>query len=95
MTTSDLLREWNDEQFQKVEDAIASYYQTPISQISSILGLAYTSSGVFAALWVCSKYDYLKENPKYCIRGFALSRNNQVVAYCENSEGDELLHIIS
>ena len=40
MNEKDLLKNWNDNQFQMVEDAISSYYQTPISEISEILGLA-------------------------------------------------------
>lgn len=89
MNEKDLLKNWSDDQFAKVEDAISSYYQTPINEISEILGLAFTSSSAFAALWICSKYNYFKRNPNYHIRGFALSKDEKVVIYCEDYNGNE------
>ncbi len=61
------------------------------SAISSILGLAYTSSSQFAGYWVCNTELYLDAAKKYEISGFVQDKSGFVYAYCADKKENELL----
>lgn len=95
MTRKDLLQSWDDAQMEDVKSAISKFFGMPYEYLYMRLGLAYTSTSAFAALWVCNMEQPMPKNEKFHIRGFALNTDNQVVAYCEDKEENELLHIIT
>ncbi len=54
-------------------------------QIDALCGLAYTSSGAYAGLWICNGIE-LKANDTHRFIGFAINEKNQFVAICEDYE---------
>lgn len=104
---NNLLKSWNDKQNQFVENAIVNYFKqnnpslrhifdmrgcNPFDYLDNYLGLAFTSSSAFAALWVCNVHYPLHQNPNYIIRGFALNDKNEVIIYCLDDEENELFY---
>lgn len=58
-------------------------------QIESILGLAYTSSGIFAGLWICNVELYLDCNKHYKIEGFCMDENGFTYIWCNDANENE------
>ena len=52
------------------------------------LGFAYTSSGIYAGLWICNDRLWLDCEEKIEIRGFAMTSSHLVVAVCEDEDED-------
>lgn len=65
------------------------------TEFSNVCGLAYTSSGDFAGLWVCNISLFLDTAQVYKIDGFAQDSNGFVYAYCTDNEEKELLICIN
>ena len=86
-----LKKEWTEQDMLLVEQAISGYFRKNFSRIDSELGLAYTSSGRFAALWICNKILRFDVGEKYILRGFALSESEKVCAFCEDNNENEII----
>lgn len=54
-------------------------------QIEDILGLAYTSTSAYAALWVCNG-GYLWANNTHRFTGFAINTDGDVIAITEDMD---------
>ena len=87
---NELLKSWSESQFDLAEQKIAEYFFESISNLGVRLGLAYTSSSAFAALWVCHKAPYFDKQNHFKIRGFALDKMENLVIYCEDINENEL-----
>ena len=62
------------------------------ANIEAKMGLAYTSSSDYAALWVCSDEVYMDEGKKYHIIGFAISQTGGFVsAVCWDTNENEII----
>lgn len=103
---TDLKREWDKEGHKIIDRAIVKYMgensftfnngKKPISNhirdIKDSLGLAYTSSSSYAALWVCSSSIVMvKRDRKYKLQGFALSIKDEPVAVWFDDYENELI----
>jgi len=61
------------------------------TQIDNILGLAYTSTGAFAALWICNGVNLFADNERK-FYGFAIDTKNNFYALAEDeNEKNELI----
>lgn len=87
---NELLKSWSEEQYALAVKKIESYYGLSIYYLDSALGLAYTSSGCFAGLWVCNTTEYFDRMDHFRIRGFALDMEENLVIYCEDINENEL-----
>lgn len=60
-------------------------------QVDEFLGLAYTSTSDFAALWVCNG-GYLYADPTHHFIGFAINELDEVIAIA-NDENENSIYI--
>ena len=94
----ELLKEWNDYEnyTRKCKEFLRDWYKfnltfragTEKGNVSDVFGLAYTSTGDYAALWnTNSEWEY-KSIPGYFFRGVAISEFGFAVAvlYCGESD---------
>ena len=63
------------------------------SQIDSLLGLAYTSTGAYAGLWVCNG-GYLWANSDHYFIGFAINEDGQVIGIADDKEENSIYIIL-
>ena len=64
------------------------------SGINEKLGLAYTSTGDYAGLWVCNA-GYLWADPTHYFIGFAINQNNEVIGIAQDHEENEIfIHLV-
>lgn len=100
------LPEWNEEQFITTQKGIAAHFSgKPMETahgnypamylgwiaIGDRIGLAYTSSGLYAGYWVCNTDVY---NPKYLgyrYVGFALSSDGKGYAILWDKDENEII----
>lgn len=61
------------------------------AQYDSILGLAYTSTGIYAGYWVCNTNLYLDSSQNWVIEGFILDKNSFVYLMCWDKYENEIL----
>ncbi len=59
-------------------------------EIDNLLGLAYTSSSAYAALWVCNS-GYLMANETHHFIGFAVNKLGQVIGITQDENENEIL----
>lgn len=98
-------KEWTEIETKSVEKTIRDWFLTRETsalrygtikfirrpkELDEILGLAYTSSGKFAGLWICNDEVYLDNDRVYHIRGFVLDDYDKVFAYCMDKDENEL-----
>ena len=98
-------KEWTEIETKSVEKTIRDWFLTRetsalrygtikfirrFKELDEILGLAYTSSSKFAALWICNDTVYLDNDRIYHIRGFVLDDYDKVFAYCMDKDENEL-----
>lgn len=60
-----------------------------LSQIDAKLGLAYTSSSAYAALWV-NNAGYLWADPTHYFVGFAINTDNEVIGIAYDEKENEI-----
>jgi hypothetical protein len=67
------------------------YNPIMFSQIDDFFGLAYTSSGTFAALWICNELNIWADNTRR-FYGFAIGEDGQFYALAEDeNEKNQLI----
>lgn len=59
------------------------------SQLDEKLGLAYTSTGDYAGLWVCNG-GYLWADPTHYFIGFAINEKNEVIGIAYDNDENEI-----
>jgi len=59
------------------------------SQIDNILGLAYTSTGDYAGLWVCNG-GYLQADEDHNFIGFAINTDGEVIAIADDENENSI-----
>ena len=81
----------NTYQFQATHDPASKKPFKPFTflKIEETLGLAYTSTSSYAALWVCNG-GYLWADPDHYFIGFAINENGQVIAITQDENENEL-----
>lgn len=102
MKTS-FLKNWNNKEFKLVESKIKKYLNSRFfenshgyqSNLFDALGLAYTSSSSYAALWVCNIELYFDCEQKYKFIGFALGSGGFVFAICWDEDENEIIFPIN
>ena len=73
------------------KSSIKPFKPVTFSQIDNFLGLAYTSTGDYAGLWVCNISLYLDVKQIYKFEGFALGSSGFVYAICWDENENEIL----
>lgn len=58
-------------------------------EIETTLGLAYTSTSKYAALWVCNS-GYLMANDTHYFNAFAINKNGQIVGIVQDENENEI-----
>lgn len=100
---TNFLKNWDDKQFKQVEKIIKKYLSTRFFENShgyhknlfDALGLAYTSTGDYAGLWVCNISLYLDVKQIYKFEGFALGSSGFVYAICWDENENEIIFPIN
>ncbi len=59
------------------------------AQIENTLGLAYTSTGDYAGLWVCNG-GYLWADQTHYFNGFAINTDGEVIAIAQDYDENEI-----
>lgn len=106
-----LKKEWSEIETELVIRAIRRYCNSRIfythegrlprlmnnKQTENVLGLAYTSSGIYAGLWVNNVELYLDAKKQYTIHGFAMDNYGRIYAVCSshNCNAEDLFIIIN
>lgn len=62
-----------------------------VDEVDNLLGLAYTSSGDYAGLWICNGV-YAMVNETHHFIGFAINANNEIVGIAED-ENENAIYI--
>ena len=92
-----ILKHFNNKiyQFQPSHDKSKLTYFRPhtFEQVSNLLGLAYTSSGDYAGLWVCNG-GYLLANDTHHFSGFVINEAGQVVAIADDENENEIFIVL-
>ena len=86
---AELLTEWTEQQTKKVKRTISKHFGLSIDALDEMLGLAYTSSGAFAGLWVTSEARY--KDTRFYYRGFVY--DGQVVYALLWNENEEEIYM--
>lgn len=81
----------NEYLFQRTHDVMSSKIFKPytFNQIENLLGLPYTSSSSFAALWVTNS-GYLWADDTHYFEGFAVTTLGTIVAIAQDEEENEI-----
>lgn len=101
---TDFLKNWTPAQFKNAEKQISKFLNSRFfelnkghlsglkyyNQYSNALGLAYTSSGDFAGLWICNVELYLDAKQVFKIEGFAQDAQGFVYCWCMDANENEL-----
>lgn len=66
-------------------DKPAPFIPSSFKEIDEFLGLAYTSTGSYAGLWVCNG-GYVMANDTHHFSGFTINANNEIVATVEDKD---------
>lgn len=69
--------------------SIKPFKPVTFSQIDNFLGLAYTSTGSYAGLWVCNG-GYLWADDTHHFTGFAINELNEVIAIADDENENEI-----
>lgn len=64
-------------------------------QIERCLGLAYTSSGAYAGLWICNDELYLDEGRVFAVHGFCMDDYGVVYAVCLDRDENDIFVPVS
>jgi len=80
-------------QFQPTHDPKSKkpFHSFGFNKIADTLGLAYTSSGDFAGLWVCNS-GYMWANDTHYFIGFAINTAGEVIAIADD-ENEKSIYI--
>ena len=93
------IKEWNEKQQKKVNKAICNHFAIQnftkfwgksFEQIENYFGLPYTSSSMYAGLWVCNVCEYYKGSTQYYYRAFAIAEDGYIYAILTNDEEQEI-----
>lgn len=78
-------------QWQPTHDkaSIKPFKPVTFSQIDNALGLAYTSTSDYAALWVCNG-GYLWANNTHSFIGFAINTNGEVIGIADDKDENSI-----
>jgi hypothetical protein len=79
--------------FQPTHDKtqLKPFHPVTFSQVDNILGLAYTSTGDYAGLWVCNG-GYLQADKDHHFIGFAINTEGEVIAIADD-ENEKSIYI--
>jgi hypothetical protein len=102
-----LKREWAEPDFKRMKQALKRFFLFKGLQIrsgikvcytyadlDSLLGLPYTSTGIYAGVWVTNEEVKSNDHPGYNYIGFAISEDNKMYAILWDSEENEILQAI-
>lgn len=62
-----------------------------VSDFCNVLGLTYSSSGSYAALWACSEYVFFDDNKTFRFAGFGMDSRGTVFAILKNKDDSVVL----
>lgn len=99
------LSNWTPDQFKVMNNAIAYYFKNKelrtshgnhflgysFKKVDSILGLAYTSTGVWACYGVCNTEPYFDMNNIYQYSYFVMDQHNLCYAILQDKDENELI----
>lgn len=99
-----LIKEWNQLQFKQVEKAITKHFKGKVIKthenkfyefktfkgIDQVLGLAYTSTGLFACYGVCNVAAYFDADDLFQYCYFAIGEDGTIYTIIQDSEENEL-----
>ena len=77
------------------EDRTPFAGMTTFKQFDSVLGTAYTSTGICAGLWVCNTELYLDNAREWHLVGFVMDKNSFVHAWFEDAIENNLIFPIN
>jgi len=75
----------------KHNEPLINFNPVTFCQIDNLLGLAYTSTGAYAGLWVCNG-GYLMYNDTHHFTGFMINELGEVIAAAED-ENENTIYI--
>lgn len=81
----------NTYQWQPTHDKtqLKPFKPVTFSQIDNILGLAYTSTGDYAGLWVCNG-GYLQADKDHNFIGFAINTDGEIIAIADDKDENSI-----
>ena len=106
----ELLKDWTPQQFKIVEDAILKYFQrtylatlhnVPLYSVKTFkdldncLGLAFTSTSLFAMYSICNTQVYFDYDKKWDFNCFGLASNSFVYALLYDENENEIFFPIN
>ena len=100
ITSKDLKKEWNDQEYQFVNKIITNLFRRKtltdhrgdkkrlisLTSIEDFFGLPYTSTSSFAGIWNTNTRFCLDVEEMYNIDGFALGNDNEVYIWCTDND---------
>jgi hypothetical protein len=78
-------------QFQPTHDPKSKrpFYSFGFTKIDETLGLAYTSTGAYAGLWICNS-GYLWADDTHYFVGFAINKTGEVIGIAEDENENSI-----